>query len=278
MRKLQKLDVCWTATNDLTQLLLVCVNIEELTIRVLKPCLPIDCLQFKAAVGSFLFKWKEKGFTPSILNMVCHDDLSSLIDDVLGLWPASISDLPAGHTGNLRLYSDLKVPLDLFPTLPVFQLHFAGQGVKALCVDASKLGLVGLKNDLMILSKCSHGSNMAYKVALWKSSNNINSCQFNITSISLKSVTEFNLSFSVNFDHSDLDRLAVACPNLQRLDLSFSNCLESLQGIRSIVECCHNLQGLNLLGVQVTDMKNHMQLWEILSGLKLTHLAIEFVI
>ena len=25
----------------------------------------------------------------------------------------------------------------------------------------------------------------------------------------------------------------------------------------------------------MTDMKNHMQLWEILSGLKLTHLAIE---
>ena len=275
MGKLQKLDVyCCNAPNDLTQILLVCANIEELTIRVQKPYLPIDYIRLKAAVSFFLFKWKEKGFMPSILNIVCYNGLSSLINEVLELWPASNSSLPSGHTGNLRLYSDLKVPLDLFPTLPVLQLHF-GQGAKALCVYASKLGLVGLKNDLMILSNCNHGGNIAYKVGLWKGGNNINSHKFNITSINLKSMTDCNFSSSVNFDHSDLDRLAVACPNLQRLDISFTNCLENFQGMCSIAKRCHSLQGLNLLGIHMTDMKNHMQLWEILSDLKLTHLAIE---
>ena len=175
--------------------------------------LPIDFIQLKAAVSSFLFKWKEKGFMPSILNIVCYNGLSSLINEVLELWPASNSSLPSGHTayGNLHLYSDLKAPLDLFPALLVLQLHF-DQGAKAPCVYASKLGLVGLKNDLMILSNCNHGGNIAYKVGLWKGGNNINGHQFNITSISLKSVTDCNFSSSVKFDHSDLDQLAVACP------------------------------------------------------------------
>ena len=32
---------------------------------------------------------------------------------------------------------------------------------------------------------------------------------------------------------------------------------------------CHNLQGLNILGMLATELENQIQLWEILSGLKL---------
>ena len=71
----------------------------------------------------------------------------------------------------------------------------------------------------------------------------------------------------------------MVCPNLQRLNLQdHSNCLRSLQGLRAIATYCHNLQGLNLVGVQVTEVENHIQLWEILSNMKLTHLAIELCI
>jgi len=41
----------------------------------------------------------------------------------------------------------------------MFQLHLGSQGAIAPCVDASKLGLLGLKNDLMILRNFSHGIN-----------------------------------------------------------------------------------------------------------------------
>ena len=275
MGKLQKLDVywAWSMPNGLMRLLLaVCTDIEELTVRVQIAYSRVEYLQLISAVASFLLSWKENGFVPSNLNIVCCNDLSLVMDEVLKLWPASNSSLPAGHTGNLRLYSGLKVPLDLFPVLPVLQVQFE-QGAMAPCVDANKLGLVGLKNDLMVLSnKC---KSVSYKVGLWKGSN---SYQCSHASINLKSVTECNLSSSLNFDHTDLDQLAVACPNLQRLNLSDTSCLKNLQGLRSTSSFCHSLQGLSLLGIKVTEVENQMQLWEILSNMKLTHLAIELCI
>ena len=56
---------------------------------------------------------------------------------------------------------------------------------------------------------------------------------------------------------SHLEQLSVACPNLEQLDLrSNTSCLESLQGLRSIVDHCHNLQGINLKDVHVTKTEN----------------------
>ena len=82
-------------------------------------------------------------------------------------------------------------------------------------------------------------------------------------------MTLCDLSFTFKLGYNDL---ALVCLNLQRLDISHTNCLAKLQGLRSIADGCHKLQGLNLMGIQVED---HMQLWEILSDMKLTHLAVE---
>jgi len=75
-----------------------------------------------------------------------------------------------------------------------------------------------------------------------------------------------------------LEQLAVACPNLQRLSLMDDvKCLgrTGLQGLRSIASSCLNLQGLNLMGIPCRYIRNHFQLWEILSDMKLTHLAVD---
>ena len=73
-----------------------------------------------------------------------------------------------------------------------------------------------------------------------------------------------------------LELMSSICPNLKRLDLSEDyNCLKMLKGLRSISSCCLSLQGIRLSGIQVTEVENQLQLWEILSDMKLTHLVIE---
>ena len=91
--------------------------------------------------------------------------------------------------------------------------------------------------------------------------------------------TYFNF-FHCNSLHSGhLEQLAFACPNLQRLKLNTCfHCLESLQGLQAIASRCHNLQGLNLLGICVSKVKDNVLLWKILSDMKLTHLAVQFCV
>ena len=72
-----------------------------------------------------------------------------------------------------------------------------------------------------------------------------------------------------------LEQIAIACPNLQRLNLRNSrHCLESVKGLKAIASHCHNLTGLNLLHIPNVD--DHILLWGILSDMKLTHLAIDY--
>ena len=74
-----------------------------------------------------------------------------------------------------------------------------------------------------------------------------------------------------------LEQLAIACPNLERLNLrNAENSLQSMQGLRAIVNTCQNLQGLNLEEIPVSSMESCLLLWELLSSIKkLTHLAID---
>ena len=71
-----------------------------------------------------------------------------------------------------------------------------------------------------------------------------------------------------------LEQLAIACPNLERINIKDNTrCLQSLKGLRAIVDNCKNLQGINLVGVSC--MEDNLLLWELLSSAKkLTHLAI----
>ena len=76
-------------------------------------------------------------------------------------------------------------------------------------------------------------------------------------------------------DH--LKQLAIACPNLERLNLRRArNSLQSMQGLRAIVDTCQNLQGLNLVRIPLSSMESCLLLWELLSSIrKLTHLGID---
>ena len=86
-----------------------------------------------------------------------------------------------------------------------------------------------------------------------------------------------NLNFVTDFDASHcgllsghLEQLSIACPNLKRLDLNGNrSCLKCLKGLKSIVNQCHNLQGLNLNRVHVTGVQKCIELWELLSEIKM---------
>jgi len=98
-----------------------------------------------------------------------------------------------------------------------------------------------------------------------------------------------NLSCVTHFDFTDchslysghLEQLAIACSNLQRSNLQkFYHCLESLQGLQAIASHCCNLQGLNLVNAAFHGafLENVISSWKILSGMKLTHLAVDFIV
>jgi len=98
----------------------------------------------------------------------------------------------------------------------------------------------------------------------------------NKTSNSLNFVAEFDLKRCRSLHSGHLEQLAFACPNLQRLNVeSNSKCLSSLQGLQTISQNCAKLCGLNLMCISVDLVEDQLKLWEILSSMRLTHLAIE---
>ena len=92
------------------------------------------------------------------------------------------------------------------------------------------------------------------------------------------------MSFVTDFTATDcrllsghLEQLSLICLNLKQLNLSGNpRCLLSLQGLRSVVGHCHNLQGVNLGGVYGKKIENCLELWKLLSEIKmLSHLRIQ---
>ena len=85
----------------------------------------------------------------------------------------------------------------------------------------------------------------------------------------LNIVTDFTASHD-GLLSSHLEQLSITCPNLEQLNLERNvKCLEPLQGLRSIVKQCHNLQGLNLGQVHIIKAQDCTQLWELLSEIKM---------
>jgi len=275
MGQLQKLELLW-GTLYLQALISMVKYLEELTIRI-KEKFRHGCLATSNRLKLFLCDWIDGGLKPPNLNIYCVQELLEI--KILRVWLRLNHTSPPGCTGYVTLYNNWKASLNLFPNLPSFQLRF-GQGATFPLFNLSKFGLLGLDGDCILLSG-SHGSvseaATGYKASSWTHHQDFKKYVFNVHSLNM--ITEFNFSTSNSLFSVHLEQLAVLCPNLQRLNLrGHTNCLRSLQGLRTIADCCHNLQGLNLLEIKITDIENHIQLWEILSDMKLTHLAVELCI
>ena len=224
--------------------------------------------------------------TPPNLNVVtkiCPHLVKCLVFEWMNMWNPRI---PAGCTGNVKFYDSLTVPLNISCSIPDFQLQF-GQSAKLPFVKPSKFRSLGFDEDLLILTDCTRDSNKSHKAFAISTEKyfgydhviSISDSQLNTGIHSLNCVTHFDASnFNLLFS-GHLEQLSVSCPDLQQLSLKDNpHCLKSLAGLCSIAKHSPNLQGLNLSGVHINNIEDHLELWKILSELKLTHLAAELCI
>ena len=268
MEQLLTLDIYWDTDAHVKPLLLVGSKLRELTLYVSKNC---GSESFVDSVND----WVCMGFKPPKLNIVftATNYLAQMNHESVENWQQWNSKVPVGKAAYLKVYTGLKIPLKLFPVQPIFQLYF-GQTAVIPLVHAKQCGISGLSLNYLQLTDCSSGSKTLYKATgsalLCPSNNSITNLHF---------LTHFEIYTCSSFLPADLEQLAMVCPNLQRLKLSTCRqVLESLQGLRAIANHCQDLQGLSIMGISVTQLESQIQLWEILSTLKLTHLTADFCI
>ena len=92
----------------------------------------------------------------------------------------------------------------------------------------------------------------------------------------IKFMTHFSATECDFFYSGHLEQLAIACPNLQQLNLRKNvNCFKNLQGLRAIAAGCQRLEGLYIALIPVDNVESLVQLWEVLADLQLTYLSID---
>ena len=236
-----------------------------------------DCFNYAWSIEEVLYTLensiRNNHPLPSIINLLIHDqELEGILCSGLQYCPASSYTIASIEIG---LYNIARVPMDLYPSVPLKKFQF-GPAAKSPFIKLSDHGILGLDKDIFYLSDYDHYgkarlsvSPKYYDLDLVKDKHLRYISNFNSVS---------NVDFSkVNIYPDHLKQLAIACPNLERLNLrSGRNSLQSLQGLRAIVDTCRNLQGLNLVGIPVSSMESYLLLWELLSSIKkLTHLGID---
>ena len=264
--KLWSLDVPWIGAIQ-PALLVICSRLKELTVRI---DVKWKISSFQLVLGSWLDEWAMKEFLPNTLKIAAGQNIPLI--RLLENWFRLNPHLPTGHTGCLKMFSTLKVPMNLFPVLPDFQLQF-GQSCTLPFVKPRKCGLLGLEEDhYILLTDSTYGDKAVHKARIVTLSDDILRGHLNSDTICLDFVKHFDVS-GCRLYSGHLEQLAIACPNLQQLNLlGVSDCLKRLQGLNAIFTCCKQLQGLNI--VNVTEVESHVRLWKILADMRLTYLAV----
>jgi len=278
MKCLRKLDIKWNfQVWHLLSLTSDHPNLKELTVRVyMRP--GDDTEAFISSTHLWVKQWMAKEFVPQnvyFINAGLGWQYSLLVSELLRVWLKLNGNSPTGCTGFLKYYN--KKWLNLYPNIPEFELEF-GQTAVLPMVKISHFGVLGLEIDWSLVTKCVSGSETFYKAACISPAWLVENSKFSyVDSPILKCVVHLDLSCCGDMLSGHLEQLAISCPNIQQLNLQHNqDCLKSLQGLQAVATCCDNLQGLNILGV--TLVENQVQLWQILSEIKLTHLAVDLCI
>ena len=219
-----------------------------------------------------LEKLLEQGhMLPSVLNLFIHDDYLGISSSTLESWLASGFTLESFQIG---LYDIRRVPMDLYPSVPLRKFQFGPTATPPL-INLSDHGILDLDYKIFYVSDYDHYGEV--KLSVSPKYNLHVEQDRHLHSISNFDSVSYVDFYRVNICPDHLKQLAIACPNLERLNLmNADNCLQSLQGLHAIVDTCQNLQGLNLIGIPVSLVESYLLLWELLSSIKkLSHLAID---
>ena len=275
LQNLKQLEVQFLSDADIKPILQVSAGLKELTVHIQET---LSNKQY-----SWLKEWKRNGCVPNHLTFVAFNFSPFSFEKSFFLrFLLREHTIPADHKPYFNLCYNFKVPLNLFPSLPDFQLEF-GQQVALPFVRASSFGILGLNWDLLVLTNCICNDKTFYKAKMASSDcsvfKSVRDDMLNKNINTLNFVTEFDFEHCETLRSGHLEQLAIACPNLQRLNLAGNEeCLSNLQGLQMIAQYCSSLCGLNLNYITVKKVEDQLLLWEILSDMKLTHLAVEVCI
>ena len=241
----------------------------KVTSSVKKLILKIECYYTSDILGILEELLKEGHPLPSVINLLIDEDDVIRSSRILESWPVSIYTIASLE---ISLYDIVRVPMDLYPSIPLRKFRFGPAAAPPL-IKLSDHGILGLDYDIFYLSDYDHYGKVKLSV----------SPKYTAVKVEhLHCISNFNSVSNVDFFHVNiypghLEQLAIACPNLEQLNLGRAeNCLQSLQGLHAIVNTCQNLQGLNLVGIPVSSVESYLLLWELLSSIKkLTYLAID---
>ena len=259
MKFLQKLEICWIESVPIEPIIVACSKLEELVLK---------CEHCLSSSYYYLYKWINVGFTPPNLNIV-----NGYVDTTMFVqrWPQWNSKIPAGHTAHFKVFSFYSWDWwNSSVAFPKIQLEF-GQNATYPIIKPSNFGLFGFGEDLMLLTNSTINGKVIHQLKKPYIQSEEHSLITNhlCNVINLNFVTDFVASYC-GLLSGHLEQLSVACPNLKRLDLKDNrSCLESLKGLKSIVNQCHSLQGLCLDRVHVTGVQKCIELWELLSEIKM---------
>ena len=178
---------------------------------------------------------------PSTISLLINLDYLNISSSILEFW------LPSSYTlalFEIYLYDIDIVTMDLHPSIPLRKFQFGPAATPPL-IKLSDHGILGLEYDIVYLSDYDHYGEVRHSTTpkyqdLYAVKEQHLHCITNLYSVS-------NVDFSHNISANNiypghLEQLAIACPNLQRLDLmNVERCLQSLQGLHAIVDLCQNL-------------------------------------
>ena len=263
--------------DKIRQYLALASNFKELSLRHARLV-----ASFNDALRQWLKEWANLNYTPKKLNIlvpnehVYLDHTSSLHSCVSLLKTKPLQTMSGIDTSaccNIYL-TDYSASI----CIPHVQLKVTDSSVVLSSVKASKYGILGLDCDVLNLTEGSYRGKKVQRAKIIKA--DVECMDTSI--VSLTSVTYFDASRSIcsgrrGLYPGHLEQLSIACPNLQRLNLSNNfNCLNNLQGLCSLAANCKSLQGLSLKCIHLHDTEySCIELWEILCSLRLTELAIE---
>ena len=103
--------------------------------------------------------WRATGFVPPKLNIIVLEDTDFLLTELEKSLSTSVAS-PACRSSQIRLYTGRKMPMDLIPILPIFQVEF-GQTAILPSVSAEFLG-----PNSLLLADATHHNKVLYKALL----------------------------------------------------------------------------------------------------------------